>query len=210
LPGGFPACLHQELLSRLELKVRRVPTAFFWIYSATALGGLVLGAFPLISVRIISSVRERDEFLGLVVWGISQAVFLIFLFRIWSIIPERYARCSGLKAVALLFVPLYNFYWIFPVIHGWSRSFNYYLLSRHRGVRGVSEGLGLAVSLVTSICYPAAIAWLFFQSDVLYALLAVLLPALVLLNAVFIWKTTRSSILLAEDADRRGAQKIAG
>lgn len=56
-----------------------------------------------------------------VLWTIC---FLAFLYRIWSALPADQARTTPARAVALLFVPIFNLYWVFPAIVGFARDFN--------------------------------------------------------------------------------------
>ncbi len=52
----------------------------------------------------------------------GTVLFLIWLYRCWSTVPAADRRCSPGAAVGLLFVPLFNLYWIFVAIVGLSSS----------------------------------------------------------------------------------------
>ncbi len=51
-------------------------------------------------------------------------VSLAWLGAVWARIPPSHARTTPLKAVAFLFVPLFNLYWVFRVIVGLARDLN--------------------------------------------------------------------------------------
>jgi WD40 repeat protein/uncharacterized membrane protein len=62
---------------------------------------------------------------------ISAAIVIaIFIYKIWLSIQDGYARTSPEKAVGFLFIPFYNFYWLFQVWWGFSKDFNK-LVNRH-------------------------------------------------------------------------------
>lgn len=72
--------------------MRGIPGIFFWFYWITALAGLALGLFPLLSVQILAQGSFANERLGVATWGISQIVFLIFVAFMWRALPEKFAR----------------------------------------------------------------------------------------------------------------------
>lgn len=54
--------------------------------------------------------------LGGMIWGMVYA--LIILYRCWSLIPSPIARTTPGKAVGFLFIPFFNWYWVFQAVHG--------------------------------------------------------------------------------------------
>ena len=46
----------------------------------------------------------------------------VILFRAWHVIQAGRARTTPAKAVGFLFVPIFNFYWIFVAYHGWAND----------------------------------------------------------------------------------------
>jgi hypothetical protein len=63
------------------------------------LGGVLLGAgaLPLIA---------------------SVALASILLYKVWNLIQDGHARTSPEKAVGFLFIPFFNFYWMFVALYG--------------------------------------------------------------------------------------------
>jgi len=46
------------------------------------------------------------------------------LHGLWSLIPTHKARTTPGKAVGFLFIPLFNFYWVFIAIYGLAKALN--------------------------------------------------------------------------------------
>jgi len=53
--------------------------------------------------------------------------WLVFLYKIWSAIQDIYVRTTPGKAIGFLFIPIFNFYWLFQVIWGFAKDYNKYL-----------------------------------------------------------------------------------
>lgn len=77
---------------------------------------------------------------------IANILTYIFLYRAWHILQPGGARTSPGKAVGFLFIPLFNFYWIFICYHGWAQDWNRIRNSHSNltSIPTVSEGLFLA------------------------------------------------------------------
>jgi len=57
--------------------------------------------------------------------GIGGAVFgCMLLHQLWKLIPEDIARTTPGKAIGFLFIPFYNFYWIFVALKGLGEDMN--------------------------------------------------------------------------------------
>lgn len=61
---------------------------------------------------------------GVVCLIISTVLSLIYLYRGWLILQPGGARTSPGKAVGFLFIPFFNFYWVFVSFLGWSQDWN--------------------------------------------------------------------------------------
>ncbi len=87
----------------------------------------------------------------------------IILFRAWKVIQAGGARTTPGKAVGLLFIPIFNFYWIFVAYYGWAtdwtriRSSYSNLMSAHRA----SSGNFLAGSILIILFFPIGIFFFF-------------------------------------------------
>src|SRR5687767_6774080 len=51
-------------------------------------------------------------------------------YRAWKAIQDGHARTTPGKAVGFLLIPLFNLYWMFPALWGFSKDYNAYI-ERH-------------------------------------------------------------------------------
>lgn len=83
--------------------------------------------------------------LGLLYSGILA---LIFYYKMWESIQDGYARTSPGKAIGFLFIPFFNFYWIFQILWGFSKDYNAYVDRHALTTKKLPEGLFLACSIL--------------------------------------------------------------
>jgi hypothetical protein len=79
----------------------------------------------------------------------SAVMNAVFCYKIWESIQDGFARTSPGKAVGFLFIPIFNLYWIFQVIWGFSKDYNAYVGRNHIATKKLPEGLFLAGSVLT-------------------------------------------------------------
>ena len=75
----------------------------------------------------------------------GTVVGCLLLYRMWQAIQAGPARTTPGKAVGLLFIPFYNFYWMFQAILGWARDYNAFVAQR--GIESPPAPEGLAKTL---------------------------------------------------------------
>ncbi len=98
-------------------------------------------------------------------FGVVVGVF-IFTYKMWQVIPPGYGRTTPGKAVGFLFIPFYNYYWVFVAYNGFAKDLNHCA-----GRPLLSEGLAMTVSvffLLTAIPYLGILALLPFL--IIYAI----------------------------------------
>ena len=78
-------------------------------------------------------------------------VMLVLFFRMWRPIQDGRARTTPLKAVAFCFIPLFNLYWAFPVLWGFSKDYNRFVDRRSLDAKKLSETLFLFCSLISVV-----------------------------------------------------------
>lgn len=90
-------------------------------------------------------------FIGLA--GIIAAVVFqcLILHKLWSMIPPEKAQTTPGKAVGFLFIPFFNFYWIFVAFLGLAKALNEELRGEAIADKEVSEGLCLT-SCILACC----------------------------------------------------------
>ena len=66
----------------------------------------------------------------------------------WSSIQDGNARTSPGKAVGFMFIPLFNIYWIFQALWGYSKDYNEYLRRHSIQAKPLCEGLFLTACIL--------------------------------------------------------------
>lgn len=75
----------------------------------------------------------------------------VFLYKMWAAIQDGQARTTPGKAIGFLFIPLFNYYWIFQVLPGYATDFNKFV-DRHRvNAPKLSQGLILAAMFIPGV-----------------------------------------------------------
>ena len=107
----------------------------------------------------------------LIVYG--AAVMCAFIYRMWAAIQDGHARTSPGRALGFLFIPIYQFYWVFQAFRGFAKDFNSYAARHSLNVPRLSPGLFTAYAI---LCIVAMLPWL----DVLLS------PAIVIVGLVMV------------------------
>jgi len=115
-------------------------------------------------------------FIGLVAWPLlllaiplliyGGVIYIIFVYKAWESIQDGHARTGPCKAIGLLFVPFFNFYWIFQAHWGFAKDYNAYI-SRH----GVAAAPRLSEGLFLAYCIISLIPFVNIAGFVVYAVL---------------------------------------
>jgi WD40 repeat protein len=159
-------------------------------------GILVVLSFSLDSVRFYVdrqlpfwAMATASSLLLLLPAGGAAACSLLLLYKGWDIIQDGHTRTRPDTAIALLFVPLFNIYWVFVAIRGLAADMNAFIERYELPARPLS------LRLATAYCLFAAIAL------VPGLILVVLVPFLVL--HYFMARTAKDAAteLLRTDAD---------
>ena len=68
---------------------------------------------------------------------------MTLVYKAWASIEDGKPRTTPIVAVLLLFVPIFNIYWMFQAYWGWTQDFNEYAKKHNLSVRRAPEGLAL-------------------------------------------------------------------
>jgi hypothetical protein len=90
----------------------------------------------------------------LVVYG--TVVVCVLLYRMWAAIQDGRARTSPGRAVGYLFIPFYNFYWVFQAFPGFATDYNAFVGRHSLDAPRLSSGLFVAYAVLV---VAAAIPW---------------------------------------------------
>jgi hypothetical protein len=90
-------------------------------------------------------------------------VQMIWLYKAWDAVPESCRSASPGQAVGFLFIPFFNYYWIFRAIAGLSASIRRGLQAYEKGSTwGAGYGVGIAACVLVVIPYLGVLAWPLF------------------------------------------------
>ena len=98
------------------------------------LAAMFVGAFGIDSLSLCASIA-------------SGVTWLVYHYQLWAMIPPEYAETTPGRAVGFLFIPFYNFYWIFQSTMGVARGLNRCAEPGNTPEPGASVGLATAYSV---------------------------------------------------------------
>jgi len=84
-----------------------------------------------------------------ILYGLS--IWNLLLYRAWEAVQDGNARTTPQKAVGFIFIPFYNFYWVFIAWYGLARDYNRYIVGHKVPAPKMNEGLFLSFCIL-SIC----------------------------------------------------------
>jgi hypothetical protein len=76
---------------------------------------------------------------ALILFGAT--IWYLLLYKAWAAIQDGNASTTPEKAVGFIFIPFYNFYWIFKAWHGFARDYNRYIERRALNTPKLEERL---------------------------------------------------------------------
>ena len=145
-------------------RVRRVSAA---LYAGSMAGGQIVGLLFLCSGIAIAAINNDSysssesaiaiavvlDLIGALLVLCGSVFYLVALYKAWASIQDGHARTTPGKAVGFLFIPFYNFYWVFQAIPGFADDYNAYLDRAKISAPPMGRGLlqALAVLQVLSV-----------------------------------------------------------
>src|SRR5713101_4021862 len=130
--NGKPSTLEAE--GRLTF-----PHGWFWPIAIVSLFG-VIGVFAFADPTL--SIQKKQEMLrGALAWRAIEVLLLcLFTHRLWKRLQDGETEATPGKAVGFLFIPIFNFYWIFRVWAGYATALNKFF-DRHDIPLRASKGI---------------------------------------------------------------------
>ena len=140
-----------------------------WFYLGSMVGGQVGGIVLLTAAVVILVVSGilTDYIINLSyagTWALASSILLLLLgcaailfgatiwylllYRAWSAIQDGNASTTPEKAVGFIFIPFYNFYWIFKAWYGFARDYNRYIERHALNTPKLEESLFLAFCIL--------------------------------------------------------------
>lgn len=102
------------------------------------------------------------------------AIFMVMLwYKSWAAIQDGHARTTPGKAIGFLFIPFFDFYWVFQAVWGLSKDFNAYLQRNSIPASRLPEGLFLTYCILCfTMCIPI-LGLVFFVVNCIIAMIMV-------------------------------------
>lgn len=101
---------------------------------------------------ILMVVGIPTSFIVIGVFAVIASMVLLYmlLYRYWELIQDGYHRTTPGQAVGFMFIPFFNFYWVFVAIKGLAEDMNRY--TQERGIAAPQANTGLALTLCILTC----------------------------------------------------------
>ncbi len=112
--------------------------------------GEYLGEFGIILLFVI----------GLVLFILPFFVILNLTDAMWSSIEDVYARMTPGKAVGLLFIPIFNIYWMYQVLIGFVEDYNNFVSRNEIETPLLEGGIFITHFLLTLLSLLPNIGWI--------------------------------------------------
>lgn len=135
----------------------------FYISSFLA-GSILPGIFAVIGEYLGEYLGEFGVLLliaiGLLLFILPFFVILTLTDAMWSSIEDVYARMSPAKAVGLLFIPIFNIYWMYQVLVGFVEDYNNFVSRNEIETPLLEGGIFIAHFLLTLLSLLPYIGWI--------------------------------------------------
>jgi len=143
--------------------------------------GIGLGIADVLVILANVRIRMGSPQEGLRLIGVScipmlyGGIFMVVLwYKSWAAIQDGHARTTPGKAIGFLFIPFFDFYWIFQAVWGLAKDFNAYLQRNSIPAARLPEGLFLAYCI---LCFTTWIPILGLLTLVVNCIIALLMAS---------------------------------
>jgi hypothetical protein len=131
--GKMERCFRHQRKIKRE-KIRKMNSKYYIHAYETSIVVSVVSFFSL--VYALSNFKDNQTVLYLLLFGCLQLpvtgiiIYFLVLGKIWGAIQDGQNPVSPGKAIGLLFVPVFNFYWVFRVWAGFPKEYRNYVRRR--------------------------------------------------------------------------------
>jgi hypothetical protein len=142
--------------------VRKVNKAFYlWSYIGGIIATFILTIVAIVPIFFLWMSEGNSNIwgaiasiVGIVLVIVAIVIYIVviscvLLYKAWKAIQDGHARTTPGKAVGFMFIPLFNFYWVFQAYWGFAKDYNAYLERYQLTSAKLPEGLFLANSILT-------------------------------------------------------------
>jgi hypothetical protein len=145
---------------------QRISRGFFLGTIATANGVPGLIFLAIIAFSVYEVWRREDLVPTLILWALAcimaiygSVVFCKLIYRMWKAIQDGNARTTPGRAVGLLFVPFFNFYWAFQAFAGFARDYNAYAQRHAPSVARLAPGIFTTYAVLCLVALVPVVFW---------------------------------------------------
>lgn len=122
-------------------------------YLGSIAGGAGVGLGFIMLGYLMMAAEEPEAGLGLMALGMVPALYgavilYVLCYKMWQAIQDAHARTTPGKAVGFLFIPFYNFYWMFQAFWGFAKDYNAFAARYAINAPRLPEGLFLAYPIL--------------------------------------------------------------
>lgn len=119
--------------------------------------GIGLGLLLLlVGIAVMAGGRGRDAdagaafiLLAYIPILFAAVLMLVLVYKMWAAIQDGQVRTTPGKAIGFLFIPFFNFYWVFQVFPGFADDYNAYAARHSLNVPRLERGIFLAYCILT-------------------------------------------------------------
>ncbi|MFZ0746423.1 MAG: FHA domain-containing serine/threonine-protein kinase [Terracidiphilus sp.] len=159
---------------------------------------------PIMAVLVLLILASANSPLMQGLFLLSQFVLfstmLVLFFSMWKAVQDGHARISPAKAVGFTLIPIFNLYWIFPVIWGFAKEYNRFIDRHFINATKLSGPLFLLCSI------SLAGYWLFAALGGATTIVSLLIHSVFLFPVV--WKTCNGIHALKAVVPKRIAVRV--
>jgi len=94
--------------------------------------------------------------MGIILLSLAPVVYSVIVgcllwYKAWTSIQDGCARTTPGRAIGFLFIPFYNFYWIFQAFWGFAKDYNSYIARHEVAASRLPEGLFLSLCILSLV-----------------------------------------------------------
>jgi len=98
---------------------------------------------------------------------------MVLWYKSWAAIQDGHARATPGKAIGLLFIPIFDIYWLFQAVWGLAKDFNAFLQRNSIPATRLPEGLFLAYCILCFTTWIPILGLVFLVVNYVIALMMV-------------------------------------
>ncbi len=134
-------------------ELSRMTKVHKYFYLGSWVVGGVINITMLAASWIVFLKGNGDLAMGLYIYSIAPftylgIIWLILLYLSWAAIQDEQSRITPVKAVVLMLVPFFRYYWIFRVFKNYAGEYNAYVDRHGLALPSLSSGLFTAFSIL--------------------------------------------------------------